>query len=128
MGKLRRSDPTKSRVHMFLAIKEKRFAKRAIKRLLKLHSAVSAENLGLSGSALYRAVLLHTQRLEPSRVDEMLRQAEDSVDEWTSPGRDGLGFREVVHFFVMSEFREAGHGGTVVSIRDIVNSLVPAHL
>jgi len=113
---------------MFLALKEKRFAKRAIKRLVKVHSSVSAENPGLSGIALYRAVLLHTQQLDASRVDQLLRQAEDSVDEWTAGGRDGLGLREVVHFFVMSEFREAGHAGTVISIRDVVNSLVPANL
>ena len=113
---------------MFLAFKEKRFAKRAIRRLLKLHSAVSAENSGLSGIALYRAVLLRTQQLDMSGVGQLLRQAEDSIDEWTSPGRGGLGFREVVHFFVMSEFREAGHAGTVISVRDVVNSLVPADL
>ena len=113
---------------MILAIKEKRFAKRVVKRLLKSYSAVSAEKPGLSGNALYREVLLHTKQVDPPRADQILQQAEDSVDEWTAGAKDGLGFRQVVHFFVMSQYREAGHVGTVVSFREIVYSLVPADL
>jgi len=113
---------------MFLAIKEKRFAKRVINRLLKSHAAVSAENPELSGEALYREVLLHTQQVDPSRADEILWQAEDSVDEWTTHATKGLGFRQVVHFCVASEYQAAGHVGTVVSFRDIVYALVPADL
>ena len=113
---------------MVLSIKERRFAKRAAKCLLKSYSAVSVEKLDLSGKALYREVLLHTQQVDPSRVDEILQQAEDSVDEWTAPGRSGLGFREVVHFFVMLQHNEAGHKGSVVSFGEIVDALIPAHL
>jgi len=114
--------------YLLLAVKERRFAKRVAKRLLKSYSAVSADKLDLSGKALYREVLLHTQQVEPSRVDQILRQAEDSIDEWTAPGRCGLGFREVVHFFVMLQHNEAGHKGTVVSFGEIVDALIPAHL
>lgn len=113
---------------MFLAIKEKRFAKRVIKSLLKSHSEVSAENPGLSGRPLYREVLLHSEQVDPPRADQILRQAEDSVDEWTAGGSRELGFRQVVHFFIVSEYQAAGHVGTVVSIRDIVYSLIPADL
>lgn len=113
---------------MFLAIKEKRFAKRVIKRLLKSHSAVTAEKPGLSGNALYREVLLHSRLVDPARADLILSQAEDSVDEWTAGAGHGLGFRQVVHFVVVSQYKAAGHLGTVVSIRDIVYSLIPADL
>jgi|GEM_PF-1254960 len=113
---------------MFLAIKERRLAKRVTRRLFKSYSAVNVEKLDLSGKALYREVLLHTQQVDPSRVDEILQQAEDSVDEWTAPGRSGLGFREVVHFFVMLQHNEAGHKGSVVSFGEIVDALIPAHL
>lgn len=113
---------------MFLAIKEKRFAKRLIKRLLESHAIVSAEKPGLSGEALYREVLLHTQLVDPSRVDQILWRAEDSVDEWTTHAREALGFRQVVHFVVMSQYRAAGHVGTVVSFRDIVYSLISADM
>ena len=113
---------------MFLAFKEKRFAKRLVKRLLKSYSAVSVEKPELSGEVLYGKVLLHTQQVDPVRVDQILEQAEDSVDEWTARGRGELGFREVAHFFVMSQYQAAGHVGTVVSFKEIVDSLIPADL
>ena len=114
--------------NMILAIKERHFAIRIIRRLLKSHSAVSAKKLGLSGKAFYREVLLHTQKVDPSRVDQILRQASNSIDEWTAPGRDELRFREVVHFFVLSQHIAAGNDGTVVSFGNIVNSKIPANL
>lgn len=114
--------------NILLAIKERRFAKRVSRRLLKSYSAVSVEKNDLSGKALYREVLLHTQQVEPARVDQILRQAEESIDQWTAPGRSGLGFREVVHFLIMLKHIEAGHKGTVVSFGEIVDMLIPAHL
>jgi len=113
---------------MFLALKEKRFAKRVIKRLLKAYSAVSADNPDLSHKALYREVLLHTQQVDLSHVDQLLQHAEDSIDQWTASGRDGLGFREIAHFFVLTQYQATGHKGTVVSFEQIVNSLIPAEL
>ena len=113
---------------MFLAFKERRFAKRVIQHLLDMHSEVSAEHPHLSGKALYREILLRTQQIEPFLVDLMLQQAEDSIDQWTASGRDGLGFREVAHFFALNQYLATGQKGTVVSFDQIVNSLVPAHL
>lgn len=113
---------------MFLAMKETRFAKRITRRLLKSHNAVSGENPNLSKNALYRKVLLHSQQVDSSRVELVLRQAEDSVDLWTTNEAEGFGFRQVVHFIVMSQYREAGHTGSVVSFREIVYSLIPANL
>ncbi len=34
---------------------------------------------------------------------------------WTARGRDELGFREVAHYFVMSQYQAARHVGAVVS-------------
>ena len=113
---------------MILALKEKRFAKRVIKCLLESYSAVSAENPDLSDKALYREVLLHTQQVEQSHVDQLLQQAEDSIDQWTASGRDRLGFREIAHFFVLTQYLATGHKGTVVSFELVVNSLIPAEL
>ena len=42
--------------------------------------------------------------------------------------RDGLGFREVVHYLVLLQHLATGHKGTVISLGDIVNSLIPADL
>ena len=113
---------------MFLAIKEKYFAKRVIRRLLESYFAVSAENPELSDKALYREVLLHTKQVDQSRVDRILQQAEASIDEWAARGRDELGFREVAHFFVMLQHHAAGYEGAVVSFGHIVDSLIPADL
>ena len=89
---------------------------------------MSTENPDLSDKALNREVLLHTQQVDLSRVDQMLQQAEDSLDQWTASGRAGLRFREVAHFFVLTQYQATGHKGTVVSIEQIVNSLIPAEL
>lgn len=113
---------------IFVVIRERRFAKRLIKHLLESYSAVNLGKDGLSGKPLYRKVLLHTQQVDPSHVDRILWQAEGSVDEWTAPGREELGFREVVHFLIMLQFNDSGHQGSVISFRRMVNSLVPAHL
>lgn len=113
---------------MFLAMRETRFAKRVVRRLLKSHSAIIAKDPGLSGEPLYKEVLLHSGLVDSSRVDDVLWQAEDSVDEWTTHSKKGLGFREIAHFVALSEYRAAGNVGTVVSFKDIVYSLIPADL
>lgn len=112
---------------MFAAIREKRSAKRLIRRLLKSHAAIIAKDPGLTGDALYRQVLIHSQIVAPSHVDQLLWEAEDSVDEWTTHGQEGLGLRQVAHYVVLSQ-RAAGHEGTVASIRSIVYSLIPADM
>ena len=109
----------------FVVMTERQYAKRWIKRLLKSYRAVERKGLDLTGKHLYREVLLHTRQVEPSRVDHILWQAEKSVDGWTAPGRDDLGFRELVHFMLHSRYRRKG---SVISFSGLVNSLVPAHL
>lgn len=113
---------------MILAIKEKRFAKKIAKDLLKSHSVVSGERPDLFGKALYREVLQHSQEVDPSGADRILLQVEDSVDLWTTGTMAELTFRQVVHFVVMLQYRAAGNSGAVVSFRDIVYSMIPADL
>jgi hypothetical protein len=113
---------------MFLAMREKRFAKRVVRQMLKSYSAIRAENPSLTGEPLYREVLLHTDLVDPSYVDETLWQAEDSIDEWTTHSGTRLGLRQVAHFVALSQYRVAGNVGTVVSFKDIVYSLIPADL
>lgn len=113
---------------MFRAIKERIFAKRLIRRLLKSYSAVSGANVALSGSELYRDVLLHSRMVKESEVDDVLRRSEESVDDWTAGAEDSCDFRQVVHFIVMTKYDEAGNVGSVISFKDIVYLLVPARL
>ena len=113
---------------MFLAIRETRFAKRVVKQLLKSHSVVSAKNPDLTGGALYREVLLHNDLVDPAEIDDILWQAEDSIDEWTTHSKKELGFRQVAHFVVLSQYRASGNLGTVVSFKEIVYSMISADL
>ena len=61
--------------------RERLFASRLVKRLLKSPAAVRATKPALSGSELYREVLVHSGAVEPSQVNRWLADAEDSVDE-----------------------------------------------
>ena len=113
---------------MFLAMREKRFAKRIARRLLKSHSIVTAGNPDLTGKALYKQILVHSKDIGASGVDQFMLEAGDSVDLWTTSSMKELGFRHIVHFLVMSKFKAAGHVGAVVSFREIVYSLIPSDL
>jgi len=113
---------------MFRAMKERRFAKHVISQLLKSHAVISAENPDLSGVALYREVLLHADLVDPSDIDEIIWQADDSIDEWTAHSKTRLGLRQVAHFVALSQYRAAGNAGTVVSFKEIVYSLIPADM
>jgi hypothetical protein len=113
---------------VFLAFKEKQFARRIIRRLLKASSVIRAANPGLSGEALYREILLHTELVDSSNVDQVLWQAEDSVDEWTTHADKVLALRQVAHFVVVSQHQAAGHAGSVISFKNIVYKMIPAEL
>ena len=73
-------------------------------------------------------MLLHSGAVDATQVNRWLADAEDSVDEWTAPGRAELGLREVAHFLVMSRYQDKGKPGAVVSFGAIVNALIPEHL
>ncbi len=112
----------------FVSLRERLFARRVVRRLLKSYAAVHAAKPELSGTALYREVLLHSGAVDATQVDRWLVDAEDSVDEWTAPGRHGLGLREVAHFLVMSRYRDTGKPGATISFGSIVKALIPDRL
>ena len=120
--------PLESLHTRFRAMRERRYAKRQIKCLLNSYRKVNKGAVDLSGKPLYREVLLHARKADPERVDRILWQAESSVDDWTAPGREGLGFREVVHFLIHAQFKDNGRKGSIVSFGSMVNALVPGHL
>jgi hypothetical protein len=112
----------------FVSLREQLFARRIVKDLLKSHAVVRARQPQLVGPALYREVLLHSGAVDATQVNHWLVDAEDSVDQWTAPGRHELGLREVAHFLVMSSYRDKGKPGATISFGAIVNSLIPEHL
>ena len=117
-----------TRMHWFTASKEIHFAQHLVRHLLKSYSVVSEKNLNLSGKALYREVLLHSGRVDSSRVDLFLQQAENNSDLWTTGILKELGFRQVVHFLIISLYLSDGHLGTIVSFKKIIYSLIPSDL
>jgi hypothetical protein len=113
---------------MFAELREKWFARRAIRQLLNSHSAVHAERPDLSGRALYKEILLRGHASDSGHADQILQEAEDSLDDWSERDTLVLDFRQVVHAFIVAQFLEAGHHGTVTSFKDIVDSLIPADM
>ena len=111
-----------------VSFRERMFARRIVKQLLKSYEAVHASRPALTGTQLYREVLIHSGAVEAGDVDRWLRDAEDSVDEWTAPGRDELRLREVAHFLVVFRHQKQGHVGAAVSFAAIVDAMIPAHL
>jgi len=110
------------------AVREWSFARRVSKRLLRTHAEVRREKPDLLGTALYKEVLLRTSGVDAARADELLSEAEASVDKWTAKGRERLRFRELVHFVIMSEHQAAGHAGAIISFKKIVDRRVPPDL
>jgi len=120
--------PTGGTRTVFSAFRERRFTRRIVKQLLASHATVAAGQPGLSGEALYREVLLHSALVDESDVDDILWQAEDSIDEWTSPESGAMGLRQIAHFLVLARYRVAGYDGMMISVKDLVYGLVPAEL
>lgn len=111
-----------------LVVRETLFVKCLVRHLLKSYSAVSAQQMNLSGKALYREVLLYSKRVDRDLVDSILEQAEDSADQWTTGQDNVFGFRQVVHFLILTQYIQSGHRGTRISFREIVYARVSSKL
>ena len=111
-----------------IEIRETLFVKFLVRQLLRSYAKVCAQQGNLSGKSLYREVLLHSNRVDKTVVDSVLEQAEDSADFWTTGKLNEFGFRQVVHFLVLTLYMENGHQGTNISFREIVYSLIPSDL
>lgn len=90
--------------------------------------AESSEKPGLSGKDLYREILLRNPGLDAERADKIMQRAEASLDEWTDRCDRGLTFRQIVHYFVLTEYLRAGHQGVVVDVQKIVAKIIPPEL
>lgn len=113
---------------LYRVIREIYFAKRIAKCMLKSYTIVHAKNLSLSGRDLYKEVLLNSRQIDCRRVEQILKQVKDSTDLWTYGTLKEPGFRQIVHFLILSLYVEKGHHGATVSFRDIVYSLIPENL
>jgi YHS domain-containing protein len=103
-----------TRVREFLTLffpwRERRFARRVSRELLKLYWIVSASHPDLKGRDLYRKIVIARTRADPEAADTLIDQAEESFATW--PARRTLMFCDVVHFLAVSEFL-ASHGNSL---------------
>jgi YHS domain-containing protein len=106
--------PTENRVRDFFTIlfpwRERRFARRVSRELLKLYWIVSASHPDLKGRDLYRKIVIARTRADPEAAEALIDQAEESFATW--PARRTLMFCDVVHFLAVSEFL-ASHGNSL---------------
>jgi len=108
--------------------RERRFARRIGRELLKLYRIVSASHPDLRGRRLYRTIVISHTRVDPESAEALLDQAEESFAAW--PTQRALKFRDVVHFIAVSEFL-ATHGNSSWIHSDIgreVASVIPPSL
>jgi len=111
-----------------LPCRERRFARRIGRELLKLYWIVSASHPNLSGRGLYRTIVISRTRVDPESAEALLDQAEESFAAW--PTRRTLKFRDVVHLIAVSEFL-ASHASVSWIQSNIgreVASQIPANL
>jgi hypothetical protein len=93
----------------FFPWRERRFARRVSRDLLKLYRIISASQPGLRGPDLYRKVVMAYTRADAASADTVINQAEESFAAW--PVQRELKFCDVVHFIAVSEFL-ASHGNS----------------
>jgi hypothetical protein len=113
---------------MLSAFKEWLHFRRQVKDLVRLCTKVHAANPDLSGSSLYKEVLLQTTAVDEAAVDQTLRRAEVDLDEWMNTEDRTLGFREVVHYHLLTQHLKDGGAGIEIALDDIVRALVPKDL
>ena len=89
--------------------RERRFARRVSRELLKLYRIVSAAQPDLRGRDLYRRIIIARSQADPAAADTLIDQAEESFASWPVPRE--VKFCDVVHFVVVSEFL-ASHGNS----------------
>lgn len=110
---------------LFSAQSERRYAKHAAEELLELFRAVQREQPGLSGRALYEAVI--ERRLGPGdeRAAQIVRRAEESFADW--PVERALRFRDVVHYLIFDEYMHVGdaRAGTKINMGGVISHIIP---
>lgn len=111
-----------------LPCRERRFARRIGRELLKLYWIVSACDPNLRGRGLYRTIVISRTRVDSESAEALLDQAEESFAAW--PTRRTLKFRDVVHFIAVSEFLASHSNSSWIhaDMRREVASQIPANL
>ena len=114
---------------VFVALAERRYAKRASQQLLELYRHEERERPDLKGRPLYEAII--ARRLgsnPPLNAVQIVRRAEESFVDW--PRDRELKFRDVVHYQIFDEYMHQGEVrvGTRSNIGVVVARIIPDEL
>ncbi|HEX7156649.1 MAG TPA: hypothetical protein VF229_05495, partial [Burkholderiaceae bacterium] len=107
---------------------EMRHAAKTSREMLRLYKQVSARNPALSGRPLYLEVVMARTGWDSATANELLEHAQDSFASW--PAETELTFRDVVHYFAVSDFLASHVGSHWVraNMGRVVSSNVPHDL
>jgi len=90
-----------------------------------LYEQKRRQHPGMSGRALYQAIV--AQRLGPQavRANELIRRAEESFTDW--PVERALKFRHVVQYLVFYEYTllDPARRGTMTNMGGVVAQVIP---
>ena len=115
---------------LFVGWQERQHAARTSRELLTLYRKVAVARPGLRREELYRQVVLaHLGGGTMAAADEILDRATESFATW--PAERPLTFRDVVHYFAVSDYLAANHdiaGWTQENMGRVVAKLVPDDL
>ena len=114
--------------HWWLQWRERRFAGRHCRVLLRLHRRVARRHPGLRGPELYRHIVAARSGADPAAAQAVLQGAEESFARW--PVSRELSFRDVVHYLSVTEYfaRHAGVRLMQADVKRVVDDSIPAHL
>ena len=112
----------------FVALTERRYARRASTELLELYQRERAEHPDLNGRSLYQAVIERRLGPDPARAAEIVRRAEESFTDW--PVERELRFRHVVHYQIFAEYSRTTptRHGTRTNIGEVVAQIIPEEI
>ena len=102
--------------------------RRQIKNLVASAIDIASAHPELSGKPLYRAALIAASALDPLEANQIIERAESSLDPWTNPEGGELKFRDVVHYFVLTQHLTQRGQGVRIALGRLSCSLVPSDL
>ena len=110
---------------LFLAWRERQFAARVCRDLLRLHEKMVTRHPGQQGLSLYRLIVADRNGGSIPVADAILDRASQSFAEW--PSRRALNFRDVVHCLVVLEFIAANRDARWIhaDLKQFVGNAIP---
>lgn len=110
---------------VLLAWRERRFASRVCRDMLRLHAETVSRHPGLAGLQLYHHIVAARHGGSKLLADAILERAGQSFAEWPTSRR--LNFRDVVHYVAVLEFVVANRNARWIhaDLKRLVSKAIP---